>query len=133
VPEGLVFEPRPAQPGGPPILVGGMSRAALGRAALRGDGWLAFQRGELDPGKLADLLETLENLRGEAGRIDKPFSYVMRLHSSPRMEPRLSEFAIQVQELGFDELVINPSWEDLGEVQRLIDQIKDAVSTGGAS
>jgi hypothetical protein len=109
------------------------SRTALGRAALRGDGWLAFQRGELDPGKLADLLETLENLRGEAGRIDKPFSYVMRLHSSPRMEPRLSEFAIQVRELGFNELVINPSWEDLGEVQRLIDQVKDAVSTGGAS
>ena len=91
-------------------------------------------RGELDPGKLADLLETLENLRGEAGRIDKPFSYVMRLHSSPRMEPRLSEFAIhQVRKLGFNELVINPSWEDLGEVQRLIDQVKDAVSTGGAS
>ena len=44
VPEGLVFEPRPAQSGGPPILVGGMSRAALRRAALRGDG-LAFQRG----------------------------------------------------------------------------------------
>jgi probable F420-dependent oxidoreductase len=44
VSEGLVFEPRPSQPNGPPILVGGMSRAALRRAALRGDGWLAFQR-----------------------------------------------------------------------------------------
>lgn len=42
VPEGLIFEPRPIQPGGPPILVGGMSRAALRRAATQGDGWLAF-------------------------------------------------------------------------------------------
>jgi alkanesulfonate monooxygenase SsuD/methylene tetrahydromethanopterin reductase-like flavin-dependent oxidoreductase (luciferase family) len=133
VPEGLVFEPRPAQPGGPPILVGGMSWAALRRSALRGDGWLAFQRGELDPGKLAELLETLENLRGEFGRLDEPFSYVMRLHSSPMMAPRLSEFAIQVQELGFDELIINAHWEDLAEVQRLINQVKDAVSTGDAS
>jgi probable F420-dependent oxidoreductase len=133
VPEGLVFEPRPAQLGGPPIVVGGMSRAALRRAALRGDGWLAFQRGELDPGKLAHLLDTLENLRGEAGTIDKPFSYIMRLHSSPRMEPRLSEFAIRVQELGFDELIINPSWEDLAEAQRLIDQVKGAISTGSES
>jgi probable F420-dependent oxidoreductase len=133
VPEGLVFEPRPAQPGGPPILVGGMSRAALGRAALRGDGWVAFQRGELEPGKLAELLETLEDLREEVGRLDEPFSYVMRLHTPPEMAPRLSEFAIQVQELGFDELVINPSWEDLAEVQRLINQVKGAVSTGGAS
>jgi probable F420-dependent oxidoreductase len=133
VPEGLVFEPRPAQLGGPPIVVGGMSRAALRRAALRGDGWLAFQRGELDPGKLAHLLDTLENLRGEAGTIDKPFSYIMRLHSSPRMEPRLSEFAIRVQELGFNELIINPSWEDLAEAQRLIDQVKGAISTGSES
>src|SRR5215213_9879570 len=133
VPEDLIFEPRPSQPEGPPILVGGMSRAALRRAALRGDGWLAFQRGELDPGKLAELLETLENLRGEFGRLDEPFSYVMRLHSSPEMAPRLSEFTIQVQELGFDELIINPPWEDLAEVQRLINQVKGAVSTGGAS
>jgi hypothetical protein len=133
VPEGLVFEPRPAQAGGPPILVGGMSRAALRRAALRGDGWLAFQRGELDPGKLVALLETLENLRGEFGRLDQPFSSVMRLHTPPEMAPRLSEFAIRVQELGFDELVINPPWEDLAEVQNLISQVKGTVSTGGAS
>jgi probable F420-dependent oxidoreductase len=32
--------PRPARPGGPPIWVGGSSRAALRRAAERGDGWL---------------------------------------------------------------------------------------------
>jgi probable F420-dependent oxidoreductase len=133
VPEGLVFEPRPAQSGGPPILVGGMSRAALRRAALRGDGWLAFQRGELDPGKLAELLETLENLRGEFGRLDEPFSYVMRLHTAPEMAPRLSEFAIRVQDLGFDELIINPPWEDPSEVQRLINRVKGAVSTGSAS
>ena len=90
-------------------------------------------KGELDPGKLAKLLETLENLRGKFGRLDEPFSYVMRLHSSPKMAPRLSEFAIQVQELGFDELIINPPWEDLAEAQRLINQVKGAASTGGAS
>src|SRR3712207_4867104 len=79
VPEGLVFEPCPSQPGGPPILVGGMSRAALRRAAMLGDGWLAFQRDELDTAQLADLLEALENLREEAGRLVEPFSHVMRL------------------------------------------------------
>jgi probable F420-dependent oxidoreductase len=132
VPEKLVFEPRPSQPGGPSILVGGMSRAALRRAALRGDGWLAFQREELDTGQLAYLLEILEDLRGEAGRRDEPFSCVMRLHISPGMAPRLPEIALQVRELGFDELIINLPWTDLAEVEKLVSRVRSAVATDGA-
>jgi hypothetical protein len=133
VPEGLVFEPRPSQPGGPPILVGGMIRAALRRAALRGDGWLAFQRDELDTAQLADLLEALENLRGEAGRLEEPYSNVMRLHASPGMSSRLPECAFRIQELGFDELIINPPWGDLAEAEKLIGYVKNAVATDGPS
>jgi probable F420-dependent oxidoreductase len=133
VPDDLILEPRPSRPNGPPILVGGMSRAALRRAALRGDGWLAFQREELDARQLADLLETLEDLRVEAGRLDESFSHVMHLSSSPGMAPWLPEFAAQVRELGFDELVINPPWDDLAQAEELIGQVKTAVSTSGAS
>ena len=132
MPEKLVFEPRPSQPSGPPILVGGMSRAALRRAALRGDGWLAFQREELDTRQLADSLKTLEDLLGEAGRLGEPFSYVMRLHTSPGMAPRLPEIALQVRELGFDELIINLPWKDLAGVEKLISRVRSAVATDGA-
>jgi probable F420-dependent oxidoreductase len=38
--EGLRIEPRPAQPGGPPLWVGGRSPAAIRRAGLLGDGWM---------------------------------------------------------------------------------------------
>jgi probable F420-dependent oxidoreductase len=133
MPEKLVFEPRPSQPSGPPILVGGMSRAALRRAALRGDGWLAFQREELDTAQLADSLKTLEDLLGEAGQVGKPFSYVMRLHTSPGMAAQLPEFALRIQELGFDELIIGPPWEDLAEAEKLIGQVKSTVASDGAS
>jgi len=133
VPEKLVFEPRPSQPSGPPILVGGMSRAALRRAALRGDGWLAFQREELDTRQLADSLKTLEDLLGEAGQLGEPFSYVMRLHTSPGMAAQLPEFALRIQELGFDELIIGPPWEDLAEAEKLIGQVKSTVASDGAS
>src|SRR4051794_27230418 len=37
---GLGQAPRPVQPGGPPIWVGGSSRPALRRAAKLGDGWM---------------------------------------------------------------------------------------------
>jgi probable F420-dependent oxidoreductase len=40
--DGVVFEPKPVQPGGPPIVVGGESRAALRRAARLGDGWIGM-------------------------------------------------------------------------------------------
>jgi probable F420-dependent oxidoreductase len=133
LPHGLIFEPRPSQPGGPPIFVGGMSRAALRRAALRGDGWLAFQRDEIDTTRLTDLLETLEDLRGQAGRLDEPFSNVVRLHTSPGMAPQLPEIALRIQELGFDELIINPPWDDLAEAETLIHHVTTAVAPDSAS
>lgn len=40
--DGVVFEPKPVQTGGPPIVVGGESRAALRRAARFGDGWIGM-------------------------------------------------------------------------------------------
>lgn len=38
--EGIAIEPGPAQPGGPPLWVGGRSDAAIRRAARLGDGWI---------------------------------------------------------------------------------------------
>jgi alkanesulfonate monooxygenase SsuD/methylene tetrahydromethanopterin reductase-like flavin-dependent oxidoreductase (luciferase family) len=37
---GISIEPRPAQPGGPPLWVGGRSAAAIRRAKTLGDGWI---------------------------------------------------------------------------------------------
>jgi probable F420-dependent oxidoreductase len=62
--------PRPVQPGGPPIWVGGSSAAALRRAARLGDGWLPQGPPE---GGMATAIATLKRLRAEAGR-DGPFA-----------------------------------------------------------
>ena len=40
--DGVVFEPKPIQQPGPPILIGGESNAALRRAAKLGDGWVGM-------------------------------------------------------------------------------------------
>ena len=40
--EGVSIDPKPVQPGGPPIWIGGRSDAALARAGRQGDGWISY-------------------------------------------------------------------------------------------
>ena len=40
--EDISFFPKPAQPGGPKLLVGGMTEPSLRRAAILGDGWIPW-------------------------------------------------------------------------------------------
>lgn len=65
------FEPRPVQPGGIPIEVGGTSRAALRRAAHLGDGWIEI--GSTDLPTIAQHIAVLHALRADVGREDAPF------------------------------------------------------------
>ena len=65
--DGLAQRPRPIQPGGPPIWVGGSSPAAIRRAGAKGDGWLP--QGPFTP-------EVVDQLRASlvaAGREGEPF------------------------------------------------------------
>lgn len=59
------IEPAPAQPGGPPLLVGGRSDAAIRRAARLGDGWLPYL---VSSGRYARGLEALDEEARIAGR-----------------------------------------------------------------
>jgi probable F420-dependent oxidoreductase len=61
-------QPRPVQPGGPPIVVGGSSRAALKRAVLQAQGWYGFA---LDA---AGTREVLARLRELADQHERPES-----------------------------------------------------------
>ncbi len=64
---GLGVSPRPVQTPRPPIWVGGSSRPALRRAALRGDGWLpqTVRRSDMAD-QVSELLELRQELRGGA-------------------------------------------------------------------
>jgi probable F420-dependent oxidoreductase len=59
-------EPKPVQPGGPPILLGGLARAALERAGRIAAGWVTSSRTNLS--RIAEGVETVRAAARAAGR-----------------------------------------------------------------
>jgi probable F420-dependent oxidoreductase len=64
VPE-ITLLPRPVQPGGPPIWIGGRSDAALRRVARLGDGWIAYM---VTPQRFRESMDKVRAWASEAGR-----------------------------------------------------------------
>ncbi|MGH9192026.1 MAG: TIGR03619 family F420-dependent LLM class oxidoreductase [Acidimicrobiales bacterium] len=102
-------QPRPVQPGGPPIWVGGSSGAALRRAARLGDGWLPQGPPE---GGMAAAIATLGRLREEAGR-EGPFAVG-------------GGVGLYVGQPAFDV----PRWTVTGDPDRIAEAVRDLVGLG---
>ncbi|GIX49104.1 MAG: LLM class F420-dependent oxidoreductase [Candidatus Tectimicrobiota bacterium] len=61
----VAMRPKPVQPGGPPIIVGGRSEAAMRRAARLGDGYMPYL---FTPQQYAEALRKIDAFAREAGR-----------------------------------------------------------------
>jgi alkanesulfonate monooxygenase SsuD/methylene tetrahydromethanopterin reductase-like flavin-dependent oxidoreductase (luciferase family) len=59
------MEPKPVQPGGPPVWIGGRSDAALRRAARLGDGWVSYM---VTPDRFRTSMEKIDAFARSAGR-----------------------------------------------------------------
>ncbi len=59
-------DPGPVQPGGPPILLGGMAKTALQRIGRIGDGWVTSSRTDLS--RIGELISVVRESAEEAGR-----------------------------------------------------------------
>jgi alkanesulfonate monooxygenase SsuD/methylene tetrahydromethanopterin reductase-like flavin-dependent oxidoreductase (luciferase family) len=74
----LAQKPAPTKP--IPIIIGGASKAALKRAATRGDGWVGAGN---TPDEAAEILQTLNDLRKQAGRENEPAENIVPLTTPP--------------------------------------------------
>jgi len=65
VPRGTMA-PKPVQPGGPPVLLGGMAQSALERIGAISDGWITASRTDLS--RIGDAIGTVRGAAAAAGR-----------------------------------------------------------------
>lgn len=95
------FEPKPARPGGPPILVGGESGRALRRAAELGDGWMSMPHDS--PESVSRQVDRLDALLRERGRDPEDFEITSCVLSSPSADE-----VDRWRRAGVDRLVVKP-------------------------
>ncbi len=69
-------EPKPVQPGGPPILLGGLSPGALARAGRLADGWISSSRADLT--SIGALVAAVRSSAVAAGRDPEALRFICR-------------------------------------------------------
>jgi probable F420-dependent oxidoreductase len=69
-------QPKPVQPGGPPVLLGGLARPALERAGRIADGWVTSSRTDLS--RIAEGVGVIRAAAAEAGRDPEALRIVCR-------------------------------------------------------
>lgn len=109
--------PKPATRPHPPYVFGGHSKAAMRRAATRGDGWLAS---DLSPAEVARGIRDLDERRTAAGREAVPFEVSVHVTGD------VSRAAIdEYRDVGVDRLVIRP-WVRGSKAVAAIEQFAQA-------
>jgi probable F420-dependent oxidoreductase len=95
--------PRPVQPGGPPVLIGGMGPAAWLRTVRYGDGWHAVGG---SPGQLAEARRAITELAHEHGR--DPASIRLSISTGfGRSIDQATERMAALAAAGFQDIVLN--------------------------
>ena len=133
---GFKFSPKPVQ--NPlPILIGGMSRAAMQRSARLGDGW------HPNSGSIEDMARRVETLRGmwrEHGRDPDDMQLVVRCEVDVLDSPsdnadtpmvgtpeQLERSVTEYEKLGVSEIVLGISDNDLDRIRRIQEGFAERV------
>ena len=100
----VMFEPKPVQPGGPPLVIGGDSEAAMRRAVRVGAGWMPMNH-TLD--QLPAATARLEDLCAETGRSEPVRVTIGADGNDPDQMERCGA-------LGIDRVIVRP-WKRSAE------------------
>ncbi|HWD03626.1 MAG TPA: LLM class F420-dependent oxidoreductase [Amycolatopsis sp.] len=122
---GVDAHPRPVQPGGPPLVLGGTSAAALERTVRYGDGWFGHNQ---TPEQASAAIAQLRRLAAAAGRDPEELEITVSPTSrgAGPATPVTSELVRAYADAGVNRLVLNAEGRDLDDIARLIGEIQPA-------
>jgi probable F420-dependent oxidoreductase len=123
----IAMEPTPGA--AVPILVGGMSDAALARVARSGDGWLAVQNPRrFDEASLRRDLHVLRNRCDVVGREFDELRLVFSMSVSMGSSELCARYLPRLEELGFHEVLVDIDWESDRDEELVIERLRNASS-----
>lgn len=131
-PTEMVCRPVPVEP--IPILVGGMSRAALRRAGRFGDGWLALQSLDaLDDNALRAAIDTIREHADEAGRDREAVRITLQITASTGQAAYLAEWMPRLRVAGVHEVIVDVDWDGGSDPREDLERLRAAASPGGTT
>jgi probable F420-dependent oxidoreductase len=124
---GIDSQPRPVQPGGPPILVGGLSAPARRRAITKGNGWFVY---DTDVDTVRD---ALEHVRIDSEQLERPTELGHLEFTTIPVGTFDGAAAEQFAEAGVDRIVLTPQHDlpmerrheavDVDQILKMIDNV----------
>lgn len=109
LPAGVQCYPVPAHP--VPFIVGGHSKAALRRAGVNGDGWLAQQSARsIDVAELAQGIAAMTTAAESIGRDPVDLRVVVRLVESAGVPELVAERLDELAESGVTDVIVDVDW-----------------------
>jgi probable F420-dependent oxidoreductase len=131
--EGMKFSPRPLQTPSIPLVIGGVSRAAIRRAARLGDGWQPLG---LSPEALGQGIAALRDEARDCGRDGAkiPVSIAITLaaaragrHALGTAPSEIVKNARAYADVGVDTLIISAGTSDPGEARAALEMVAREV------
>lgn len=120
--EEAVLNPKPLNPGGPPIIIGGDSQAAMRRAARMGDGWYGWWAQPDLEAHLSKLHELM--VEHDRSVTDDDFSFKLGLPLGIETLDEIAAKAAEARALGVEELVLGALVGTSGFEAKLTDLIE---------
>ena len=131
LPEGVIMEPTPARR--VPLLIGGVSRVALRRAATQGDGWLGLQRtDQLDPDPVRSAVARMRDEAVTAGRDPAELRVTLRIIGSAGHSDEVARQVPALAAAGVDEIVVDTDWSTEDDEVGVFERLHDAATEVGA-